>query len=130
MKRFLIVVLAALTISACKGHLVHNPKNAIPAGAQGLPLERIESAIIDAGAARGWRIERAVDGHLVATQRHPKFEATVDIRFDQQSYEIRYKSSVGLSETDGTIHSRYNNWVRHLEQGIDQRLSILALRRT
>lgn len=130
MKRFAFVVLAALAITACKGHLVHNPKNTIPASAQGMPLNQIETAIIDAGQFRGWRMERVADGHLVATQRHPKFEAVVDIRFDQQTYEIRHKSSIGLSEQGGTIHSRYNNWVRHLEQDIDQRLSVVALRRS
>jgi hypothetical protein len=130
MKRIVFVVLATLAIAACKGHLVHNPKNSIPANAQGLPLEQIEGAIIDAAQGRGWRLERASLGHLVATQRLPKIEAVVDIRFNQQSYEIQHKSSIGLSATNGTIHSRYNGWVQLLERDIDARLAALALRRS
>jgi len=130
MKRFIFVVLAALTIVACKGHMVHNPKNTIPMSAQGLPLEQIEGAIVDAAQVRGWRMERGGSGHLVATQRQPKYEATVDIRFDQQSYEIRYRSSIGLSEQGGVIHSRYNHWIQLLERDIDSRLAALAFRRT
>jgi hypothetical protein len=130
MKRIIFVVVAVLAIAACKGHLVHNPKNSIPASAQGLPLEQIEGAIIDAAQGRGWRLERVASGHLMATQRVPNVEAVIDIRFNQQSYEIQHKSSIGMSAENGTIHSRYNSWVQYLERDIDARLAALALRRS
>jgi hypothetical protein len=127
MKRWVFVVLAALAITACASEPVYNPKRPIPVSAQGLGLDRIERAIIEGGQAKGWVFERIATGHLAATQRQPKYEAVVDIRFDPQAYEIVYRSSRGFREEPGTIHAHYNFWIRNLQNDIDARLSNLAL---
>jgi hypothetical protein len=125
MKRWLVIVLTALAIGACayKAQPVYDVDKALPPAAQNLPLDRVESLIMAGGAAYQWEFRRAEAGHLVATQRAPKFEAVVDIYFDQQRYRIVKQSAVGLRDTGTTIHSHYNTWIRNLEKGIDVQLA-------
>jgi hypothetical protein len=126
MKRLIVVVLALL-IAACASEPIYSPKRPIPITAQGASLERIEQAIIEGGQMKGWVFERIAAGHLAATQTMPKYAATVDVRFDQQAYEILYRTSRGFREQPGTIHAHYNFWIRNLQHDIDARLGNLAL---
>jgi len=129
MKRLLIILLSAITISACayKAQPIYNVDKALPDKAQSMSMDRIESAIIQGGAAYQWEFQKVGEGHLIATQRAPKFQATVDVFFDRQRYKIVHNSTVGLRDTGETIHSHYNVWIRNLEKGIDTRLSQVAL---
>jgi hypothetical protein len=126
MKR-LVVVALALLIAACASEPVYSPKRPIPISAQSVSLDRIEQAIIEGGQQKGWVFERIAPGHLAATQTMPKYAATVDVRFDQQAYEILYRTSRGFREQPGTIHAHYNFWIRNLQHDIDARLGNLAL---
>jgi hypothetical protein len=128
MKR-LIVVSLALLIAACASEPIYSPKRPIPLSAQNSSLETIEKAIIEGGQQKGWVFERIAVGHLAATQTMPKYAATVDVRFDQQAYEILYRTSRGFREQGqpGTIHAHYNFWIRNLQHDIDARLGNLAL---
>ena len=128
MKRVGLLLVAALMLAGCAGKPIYNPENrAIPLTAQQFPLERIESVIIEAGQSRQWKFTREAPGHLSAVQTVPKHSAVVDIYFDQRTYRIVYRSSMGLDEKNGTIHSRYNIWVRNLERDIDTWLTNASL---
>lgn len=129
MKRLFVIAAVGLALGACASKPIYNVKHPVPLTAQTLPLDRIEATIIDAGQQRGWAFARVAPGHLEATQQQIKYWATVDIRFDQKTYEITHKASSGLKEQDGTIHRRYNTWVTHLERDIQLRLSQASLRR-
>lgn len=102
----------------------------IPASAQKLSMNEIEQAIIQAGSARRWRFERLAPGSLRARQSDSKdHEAVVDIAYSQAAYSIRLNSTFRLKEKDGTIHPRYNIWVRNLEKDIEDRLYAAGLTR-
>jgi len=122
----LLAVLIPLALAACAGtqpiYDVHN--HPIPAQARSLPLDRIESAIVDAGKARNWRFERIRPGELHARQDRSSYYAELAITFDTNSYSITRYSSSGMKETEtGEISGHYNMWVRTLEKDIDIQLS-------
>ena len=123
MKKIVLVVLTLLLVAGCVTKPIQNVENRpIPLTAQQMSLERIEALIITSGQLRGWQMRREAPGHLSASQIQPKYSATVDIRFDQRAYTIMHRSSSGLKEKDGTIHTRYNNWIMVLQHDIDTRL--------
>jgi hypothetical protein len=99
----------------------------MPASAQSLPLDKIETLIVDAGQTRGWQFQRVAAGHLVANQKQEKLAATVDIYFNQKSWQIVYQDSVGMRAMNGTIHDHYNFWIRNLEHDISARLTNAVL---
>jgi hypothetical protein len=119
-----IVLALVLLLAACtRGHPVYNVQDhPIPQNARQFPLERIEALIVEAGAIRDWRMTREGPGHLSATHTDKRVAATVDIRFDQDSYSIVYRSSSNLHAENGTIHQRYNMWIGNLEADIDATL--------
>jgi hypothetical protein len=129
-KHLIIVLLAVLLVGACayKHQPIHDVDKPVPINVQSLPLDRIESLIVEGGTFYKWQFQRLGEGHLVATQKAPKFSATVDIYFSQQRYRIVKNATTGLRDTGSTIHSHYNVWIRNLEQAIDARLSQASLR--
>lgn len=128
LKKTGLLLVMALLVTACATKPIYNAENRlIPLSAQQFSLERIESQIIQAGQTRNWKFTREGAGHLSAAQVTTKHSAVVDIYFDQRTYRIIYRSSVGLEEKNGTIHSRYNSWIRRLESDIDTRLTNAAL---
>lgn len=130
MKKYVLAVLALLLVG-CAGKPILNVENRpIPTAAQQLSLDRIEQEIISAGQARSWQMHREGPGHLVATQVREKYNASVDIRFDQRVYSITHRSSSGMREKDGTIHKRYNFWIGNLQRDIDTRLINATLARS
>lgn len=120
MKNILVLAFVAGVLVGCANQPIYDVQNhPIPATAQKMPLERIETVIIQAGQSRNWKFQRAGTGHLVGVQTDPKFSATVDVYFDQNSYRIIKKSTTGMKEKDGTVHPHYNFWVRNLEHDIE-----------
>jgi len=123
MSRLLPILLSVLVLVGCASEPIYNvADHAVPAFTPKLTLEQVEAAIIQGGRLRGWTFERAGVGRLAATQSQPKYAATVDIAFTPDSYRITYKSSRGLEEMNGNIHSHYNFWVRNLDQDIENAL--------
>ena len=128
MKRIALVCLS-LILGACahRHEPVYNVDDPMPASAQSLPQEKIETLIVEAGQTRGWTFQHVASGHLIATQIGEKVSATVDIYFDQKSWRIAYQSSSGMRAENGTIHDHYNFWIRNLEHDISTRLSNAAI---
>jgi hypothetical protein len=121
----LIALFLALPSAAFARSLqpIYNASNAIPIPAQGLPSDRMEVLIVEAGGGQHWTFERAEPGHLLATYKASKYQLVVDVRFDSKIWQVVYKSSEGLREHDGEIHPTYNKLVRKLESAITVRLS-------
>ena len=129
MRKWLIVALAALALGGCQNEPVYNvDSRPIPEAARAFPTAKIEAIIVAAGQKRGWTFDHAGEGHLTATQRAPKFQAVLDVYFDQATYRIVRKYTVGLRDKGDTIHPHYNFWVRNLEQDINAGLAEEALR--
>lgn len=127
----LTLCLALLVAASCQNVPIYSVENhPVPVSAQKLSLNEIEQAIIQAGSARRWRLERIAPGSLRAKQSDSKdHQAVVDIAFSQTAYSIRMNSTYRLKERDGTVHPRYNSWVRNLEKDIEDRLYAAALAR-
>ena len=128
MKKFLLVAVTVLALAACRTAQVYEPEHPVPMQAQTLPLDRIEGLIVEAGQTRNWVFTRVAPGHLLAKQQTAKLEAMVDVYFDQKAYRLKYNSSVGMKENDGTISPHYNTWVQYLEKDIDVHLANGALK--
>lgn len=127
MKKYVFVVLALLLVGCATKAIVNVENSPVPPAAQQMPLDRIEREIIAAGQARSWQMHREGPGHLVATQTRAKYNASIDIRFDQRAYSITHRSSSGMREKDGSIHPRYNFWITNLQRDIDAHLANAAL---
>ncbi len=124
MKRVIVLALGLLLAACTTGHPIYSPTDhPIPLTAQEFSLERIETLIVEAGQARKWTFTREGTGHLSAAQTRQSYSAVVDIFFDQRTYSIKYRSSVGLDAKDGTIHQHYNLWIGNLESDIYKHLA-------
>jgi hypothetical protein len=129
-KLILIFSAALLAVTACSNvpaHVVQD--HPVPAVAQKLSIQEIEQAIIQAGTARQWRFEPIAPGQIRAQQSNGTHEAVVDIRYSQTSYSIQPNSTKNLREKNGTVHPRYNLWLRNLEKGIDDQLYAAGMAR-
>jgi len=80
----------------------------------------VDRAIKEAGTRRGWIMETAEPGHIVALIRVRQHMAQVDIRFDRQRFSINYRNSENLhyNAARSTIHRSYNTWVTNLRNDI------------
>ena len=128
MKKF-SAVLFVIILGACayKHEPIYNVEKPMPAGIARLPMDRIETIVVEAGQVHNWKLERVEIGHLFATQSDQKHSAGVDIYFNQNGWRIVHRSSSGMNEQGGAIHSHYNLWIRNLEKDIDTRLTNAAL---
>lgn len=90
-------------------------------------MEDVRTAIMRAGASRGWRMNPQEEGHILATLEVREHMAQVDIHYDETSYDIVYRDSVNLKydEEEGTIHSNYNSWIDNLELDIHNNLAAM-----
>jgi hypothetical protein len=120
---FAIAILAMLTLVACAtGAPVRDVSGATFDRSH--DMQTVRTAIVRAGASRGWRMQPQDDGHIIARLDVREHMAEVDIRYDEDSFDITYRDSENLNydpET-GTIHSNYNGWVQNLERDIHNQL--------
>jgi hypothetical protein len=120
MKFRMAILGITVLLMACANEPIYDVRShPIPTRAQSLPLDRIETAIIDAGKSRGWRIDRISPGKLRAAQVQPKFSADVEILFDAKNFSIIHVNSTGMREANGSVHPHYNFWIRNLESDIE-----------
>jgi hypothetical protein len=84
-------------------------------------------AIVHAAMGLRWEMAATTPDHTIGTLNLRAHQAVVDIAYDTKSYNIRYKSSMGLpyGEADQTsgqetreIHKNYNGWIENLDNAI------------
>jgi hypothetical protein len=119
-----ILVLVALSLAGCRTQpmLTPSPIRA-PLGA-----EQNRQAILHGMAAQNWQMVSETPGLITAVQdkkKLGKYVATVDIRYDDDTISISYRSSHGLrcepaGESCSAIHRAYNRWVIQLARNIEQ----------
>lgn len=87
-------------------------------------IKKVEKAIISAGISLGWQMNPSKPGHIVGTLLVRQHMAKIDITYDTNSYNIRYKDSGPTMLYDGAnIHRQYNKWVLNLDKRIRTSLS-------
>ncbi|WP_264874403.1 hypothetical protein [Vibrio agarivorans] len=121
------VIKCVLVSLLCFAPLAHAAK-VVPIEGQPLHSEmsyedarRLFSA---AAAKRGWQIKDGeVDNSLIADLYVRSHYVSVDITLNQSTYDINYRDSENMKyKPDGTIHKKYNGWVRNLNSDIQKQL--------
>jgi len=82
---------------------------------------KVRNAIVLAGIARGWTLVEEQPGRLKLTfNKADKHRATIEVHYDERSYDIRYVDSYNLNYAQrggqAMIHPNYNRWVNNLAQ--------------
>ena len=119
-------LIAVLAIAGCRAAPMYSATDIAfakpPTSVQQvLTVEDYQNAIIRGGSKRGWTFEAPAPGHLVGSLAvRGKHFATVDVRFDTESFSISYNSSMNLNYNAGRneIHPNYNTWVKNLQDDI------------
>jgi hypothetical protein len=91
------------------------------------PMTDVEAAIYLGASRRRWIPTKVRDGKIEATLLLRTHVATVDIYYDDDSFQIRYVRSKNLNyeNRDGrqVIHPNYNKWVTNLISDIEAALN-------
>jgi len=108
--------------------IVNLENNAItPRAGHTLSLEEVQHAIAAAGQRSGhWGVADSAPGKVRLNLLTRGHQAVVEVTFDTHQYSIRYVSSSNLNYEKTAkgelIHPKYNAWVQHLKNAIDQQL--------
>ena len=129
-KIFLIAgtIAATLLLGACRTAPIYNVEaQPIAVSASTYTVEDVRNAVIRAGSRRGWTFQDAGEGKLVGMIALRKHRATIDVRYDRETFDITYRDSEDLnySEGQGVIHTNYNSWVQNLARDINLELTLL-----
>lgn len=116
-----VVVAAAAPAALARNTALMDPGQitlAAPAGGAA-SAAKVRHAIVLAGMARGWAIVEEQSGRLkLSFDKANKHRATIDVQYDERSFQIRYVESYNLDYAmkDGRplIHPNYNRWVNNL----------------
>lgn len=129
---FAFCVFIAFTLSACtRSEKVYVPHNYVP---QGLTREQMRDVIMQVTREQGWWIDDRNPGIVKAAYREDQKVAEIEIAYNAAQYTIYYHNSSNLHDEDRgfyEINAPYNEWVRKLEQAINERLeTVQALKLT
>ena len=123
-----VTIVATLLLGACRTAPVFNVE-AQPIAVTGSShtADDVRKAIIRAGSRRGWVFRDEGPGKLVGTLSLRKHQATVDVAYGMDSYDITYRDSQNLSydAANNKIHANYNGWVQNLVKDISIEMSLL-----
>ena len=116
-----VVVAAAAPAALARNTALMDPGQitlTAPVG-QAASAAKVRHAIVLAGMARGWTIVEEQPGRLKLNfNKGNKHRATIEVRYDERSFGIRYLESYNLDYAlkDGQvlIHPNYNRWVNNL----------------
>jgi hypothetical protein len=128
LRRFAWVALIACLMAAVAGCRTSPIKEvtgtSIPPG---LTQEKVEKAIISAGAGLGWAMKIERPGLIFGSLTVRDHLAQVQIPYTTKTYSINYKNSVNLKydATTHTIHSNYNAWIDNLNHAILANLAMM-----
>jgi hypothetical protein len=114
----ILMALAVAGLAACSNPDVYNVESAPFNARETATLDDVQRAILFAGAKRDWKMTVVDPGHILATHTRSGHSATVDIRFDTQTYSISYKDSQYLQYDGATVHPTYNRWIQYLQEDI------------
>lgn len=116
----LALLVGSLLIAGCSSTPVQNIPRTVVTTTK--TVEQVEEAIIGAAKARGWSVTDKKPGEIQLTIHARQHSATVAVAYDKEGYSINYVSSENLNYSSGSIHKKYNRWVRTLDKDIRQRL--------
>lgn len=120
----ILVAMIAVLMSGCGGAPILNVDKSTYLE-QRTPLSKVEKAIKQGSAKKGWNARKVKSGLMEARiLAQGKYLVVVNINYTKNGYKITYKNSTNL-KYDGaanTIHPSYNKWVNALSTSIDYAL--------
>jgi hypothetical protein len=128
MSKVFVILIAALTLSACVSKPIYNVDNRAFNTEEIIPMDVLQKRIRIIGAERGWGFKVVSPGHLIGNVGTAKHKATVDLTFNQKTFSIKYLESHNLKATNGTIHHRYNRWIELLEHDLVTKVGLMSLK--
>jgi len=125
MLRKIAVVMFLVLLASCRTTkpVASTDEHPVPPNARNLPLASIESAIVEAGAKRGWKFERIKDGQLRARYSKHPWVAEADVLFSNASYRIVHVSSKNMENRNDGVERAYNRWTGNLDRDIAAKLA-------
>lgn len=126
-KATLALLVAAVLITGCASRTapIQNVSQTV---AQSYSDQQMQRAIVEAGAANHWVISPAGPGVMNGLLAERGHTANIRITYTANSYRIDYVSSTNLKADSGQIHRNYNRWIQNLNQGIQTRLAVQAVK--
>lgn len=121
------LVCAVLLLAGCQPRPVLNiVGEPIFTGSQKEPsLEDVQRVIRKSAMQKTWVIDKSEPGTIDAHLNKGNNIARITFTFTTKEYDIRYVSSEGL-QYDGTrIYSRYNAWIKGLQEVINKNMKKL-----
>jgi hypothetical protein len=123
---FTLIMLSTLLFACTSNPQVYNVHTGLsPDKDDAQAQKRIGLAILSASRFyEPWTISKVRSGLMRGVLGYSGHVATVSIPYDANSFQIIYTSSSNFAydESDQTIHSRYNDWVKKLESRINEEI--------
>lgn len=119
-----VIAVSAVTSVYARSTEMYEPARATPVATSGKPSkQKMHDAIIAAAKAKNWIVKNDKDGQLTLYYSRGKIETTIDVAYNDSSYQIKYVSSENMNfsaDENGKphIHPKYNEWIKNLELGI------------
>lgn len=123
-KIFLMVAFFSLTAcGALAWETLYNAKD-IPIPQTNVAMEKIEKAILDAGARHQWKMKKVEEGKIRGIFQIRIHTAKILVTYNKEKFNIEYADSVNLhyDPRDQRIHKNYNAWIKRLENEIQAQL--------
>jgi hypothetical protein len=128
MKKFIYVVLGVIfagSITGCSHKPIYNVEHhAMPAEAKKLTSQEIGQRIRQAVAKRDWRCDETTPCVLICHHERRTHKAIVQIDYNRDFFSIHNVKTENLNYSAGTIHPKYNKWIKNMEKDIVRALSL------
>lgn len=127
MKNFIYVVFAIIFAGGMTGcshppiyNVEHHP---LPVEAKKLSLQEVSQRIRQALSQRDWRCDETTPSVLICHLERRTHKAIVQIDFGRDFFSIHNIKTENLNSKSGTIHPKYNKWIKNMEKDILRALS-------
>ena len=90
----------------------------------GLTGDQVRQSILSACGLMGYKADEASPGTVLVTiSTGDEQTAKVKISYDNSGYSLLYVSSQNIEQQNGQISEEYNNWVKSLNNAIQNQLN-------
>lgn len=126
MKKSLLTILVLIGLTFflnCTTRKIYEP-NSLEIRS-GLSLEEISERVMLSVKGQGWEYELLKPGAVIATWKYKnqnRLIVVLEINYDTNHIQIKYRDSRGLSYDGTRIHRRYNFEVIQLEESLKRSL--------
>ncbi|HUX79852.1 MAG TPA: hypothetical protein VMW10_08945 [Alphaproteobacteria bacterium] len=122
--RNLIHVLLAIAITTglvgcgSRAPVYNVERHAMPAKAKALSTQEIGQRICEVLSRREWNCNQTTANTLVCHLKRRTHNAIVQIDYNQDYFSIHYIDTNNLRYECGTVHAKYNKWIKLMEKDI------------